>query len=303
MLRHVNPRARATIKMMALAVVGAAVGGGAVAVVQRSEAPSKRTTSRSSSTSPSSSGDTAAGRTATTAAVTRPATPPPGSVRVPILMYHRVSNPATSRSHLERSLTVAPRVFAQQLNWLRAHHYVTITQPQLADAIYGTAELPKNPVMITFDDGYVDISNTVLPLMHKRGMVATAYVITDRVLGADRAFMKVPALRRIEAGGIEVGSHSVSHADLTTLSDAAAMRELEGSRRVLERILGHPVPWLCYPAGRYDARIEALASRAGYVLATTTEPGATHDRSRPLALSRVRISDTTGVSGFSAILG
>lgn len=228
---------------------------------------------------------------------------PEGSVHVPILMFHRVADPKFARSAVERSLTVAPYVFAQQLNWLRGHGYTTITQEALFAAIAHDGPLPAHPVMLTFDDGYIDISKTVLPLVERRHMVATAYVIASRVTGPDRAFMKMAALRKIEAGGIEVGSHSVSHSDMPSLSDAAALRELTDSRRLLERGLGHPMQWFCYPAGRYDARVEALAREAGYLLATTTEPGSDHDRTRPLALSRVRISNSTGVGGLASALG
>ncbi len=225
-----------------------------------------------------------------------------GTVRVPILMYHRVADPAPIKSEGERRLNVSPQDFAKQMDWLAANGYRTITQSQLYDALATGAALPKRPVLLTFDDGYIDISKTVLPILRKRKMVATAYVITDRVTGSDRAFMKFKALRRIEAGGIEVGSHTVSHSDLTSLSESGLRNELAGSRRVLEKGLGHPVQWLCYPAGRFDSRVEAMARETGYVTAVTTEPGVSHSASRPYALSRVRISDSTGVSGLRAAL-
>ena len=95
----------------------------------------------------------------------------------------------------------------------------------------------------------------------------------------------------------------VSHYALTTLSSEQAYAQLLSSRRVLERRLGHRVPWLAYPIGDYDSRIETLARRAGYRLAVTTEYGATQSARRPLALRRLRVSDTTGVSGLAAMLG
>ncbi len=261
--------------------------------------------------------DTTSTAATTTDATTAPATntvyqttefePLPASasstVRVPILMYHRVADPGPIKTAGERALNVAPKDFIAQMDWLKGQGFTTITQSQLYDALAGTAPLPKKPVLLTFDDGYIDISKTVLPILRKRKMVATAYVITSRVTGPDRAFMKFKALKRIEAGGIEVGSHTETHPDLTALSDTALRQELAGSRRTLEKGLGHPVQWLCYPAGRYDARVEAMARTTGYVTAVTTEPGMNHSASRPYALSRVRVSDTTGVSGLRASIG
>ncbi|MGH3115195.1 MAG: hypothetical protein ACRDOP_17175, partial [Gaiellaceae bacterium] len=59
---------------------------------------------------------------------------------------------------------------------------------------------------------------------------------------------------------------------------------------------------LAYPFGAYDARIECLAWRAGYVLAVTTESGVQQSARRPLALPRLRILDSTGVRGLAAML-
>jgi len=71
----------------------------------------------------------------------------------------------------------------------------------------------------------------------------------------------------------------------------------------LERKLDHRVLWLAYPYGNYDGRIEALARKAGYKLAVTTEWGSLQSASRPFALKRLRVLDSTGVSGLAAMLG
>ena len=69
---------------------------------------------------------------------------------------------------------------------------------------------------------------------------------------------------------------------------------------MLERGLRHPVQWFAYPFGAYDERVERLARRAGYVLAVTTENGTV--QSRPLALRRLRVLDSTGVGGLAELL-
>jgi peptidoglycan/xylan/chitin deacetylase (PgdA/CDA1 family) len=61
---------------------------------------------------------------------------------------------------------------------------------------------------------------------------------------------------------------------MTSLSDAEMLEDLKSSRRALERKLGHRAPWLAYPFGAYDERVERLTRRAGYLLAVTTRPGA-----------------------------
>jgi Polysaccharide deacetylase len=96
---------------------------------------------------------------------------------------------------------------------------------------------------------------------------------------------------------------AVAHHDMTSLSDAEMLEDLKSSRRALERKLGHRAPWLAYPFGAYDERVERLTRRAGYLLAVTTRPGTVQSAGQPFALPRLRILDTTGVRGLAALLG
>ena len=219
---------------------------------------------------------------------------------VAILMYHRVNVVSPSTPAITRRLTVDPVVFAHQMRWLRSHGFHTITQRQLFDALMCGRGLPRKPILITFDDGYRDTFTKASPVLARLGMHATAYVISGRI--SKPSFLRWRQLPRLEARGIEIGSHTVSHRALTTLSDSQALAELVRSRRGLEQRLGHRVPWLAYPIGAYDARIEGLARRAGYVLAVTTEAGTRQSAQRPLALHRLRILDSTGVHGLAAML-
>ena len=57
-----------------------------------------------------------------------------------------------------------------------------------------------------------------------------------------------------------------------------------------------------YPAGKFNEHSEELARQAGYVLAVTTQPGATQDARAPFALHRYEVLDTTGVRGLAALL-
>jgi peptidoglycan/xylan/chitin deacetylase (PgdA/CDA1 family) len=228
-----------------------------------------------------------------------PARLPNRALRVPILMYHRI-HPDPPPSH--RSLTVHPGDFARQMRWLKQHGYRTITQRELYDALFLGKPLGPKPIMITFDDGYSEVFHKAVPVLKRLGMRATAYVISGRTLRSDTVFLTWHLLRALERDGVEIGSHTVGHRHLTSLSDGEALRELVRSRRAFERRLGHPVQWLAYPFGAYDSRIERLARRAGYVLAVTTEHGVVQSARRPLALRRLRILDSTGVSGLAAML-
>jgi peptidoglycan/xylan/chitin deacetylase (PgdA/CDA1 family) len=222
---------------------------------------------------------------------------------VPILMYHRIAKLRARLPAITRALTVDPGDFAAQMRWLAGHRFHTVTQEQLFGALEHGEQLPTRPVVITFDDGYRDVLANAAPVMHRLGMHGTAYVITSRISGSDVSFLSWLQLNTLEENGIEIGSHTVDHAELPALSDPAALQELIRSRHALELHLHHPVQWFAYPAGKFDSRTEALVRQAGYVLAVTTQPGVDQDARSPFALHRYEVLDTTGVRGLASLLG
>ena len=231
-----------------------------------------------------------------------PASAPGRKVVVPILMYHRINVVTASTPVASRPLSVHPADFARQMRWLARNGYHTITQRQLFDALMCGRALPRRPILLTFDDGYRDVFFNASTVLKRLNMRATAYVVTDRISGPDISFLTWNLLHALERRGVEIGSHTRAHRDMTSLSDEAMLADLTQSRIVLEHRLGHPVPWVAYPFGSYDARVERLARQAGYVLGVTTEPGGMHSARRPLALPRLRVLDSTGVRGLAAML-
>jgi peptidoglycan/xylan/chitin deacetylase (PgdA/CDA1 family) len=217
-------------------------------------------------------------------------------------MYHRVDMVRSSLPAITQRLTVDPREFEQEMLWLRSQGYHAVSQLRAFDALEYGKPLPPKPIMITFDDGYRDVLGKAAPILDRLHMPATAYVITDRTSGPDPSFLTWGEVRDLERRGFAIGSHTVHHLDLTSLSDSQALEELESSRRVLQQKLHHPVQWFAYPAGAEDLRIVQLVRRAGYVLAVTTQPGRTQNATDPLTLRRYEILDTTNVAGLAAIL-
>jgi peptidoglycan/xylan/chitin deacetylase (PgdA/CDA1 family) len=217
-------------------------------------------------------------------------------------MYHRIGPLNGSLPAITRALTVTAQEFSAQMHWLVAHGFHGVSQLQAFDALEKRGPLPSRPVMITFDDGYRDVLWNAAPVLKRLRLPATAYVITGRVSGADSSFLTWPELRRLEAEGVTVGSHTVHHRELPFLSSSAALAELEQSRQALERHLHHFVQWFAYPAGAENARAARLVREAGYVLAVTTRPGAMQNAAAPLELHRYEILDTTGVSGLRALV-
>jgi len=292
---HLNLRAGAALAAVALFLTACAFGGHASAASTNSEA---------TATAPSDGAAAEQPRTDAPSCPLRFPNPLPTRQRaVPILMYHRVDYVKPTTPAATKALTVSPEDFRHQMAWLKRHGYHTITQRSLFNALMCGSHLRRKPIVVTFDDGYRDVYRYATPVIERFGMRAISYVITERISGEDPSFLTWKQVRRFEGRGVEFGSHTVSHASLTSLSDVGALEELVNSRKKLERKLDHRVPWLAYPYGDYDGRIEALARKAGYKLAVTTDWGSLQSASRPFALKRLRVLDSTGVSGLAAMLG
>jgi peptidoglycan/xylan/chitin deacetylase (PgdA/CDA1 family) len=221
---------------------------------------------------------------------------------VPVLAYHRVGRLPTVQTPISDALTLEPSVFDAQMEWLAKHGFHAITPRQLLVALDLGKRLPKRPVLITFDDGYADVLYNAAPILHRLGMPATAFIITDRVSGPDPSFLTWPDLRDLEHDGFTIGSHTVHHPDLTKLSPAQAWFELSQSRKTLERHLGTAVHSFAYPDGAQSPALVRSARTAGYALAFTTRPGDAQSSRQLLLLHRYDIHRNVDLARFAALL-
>ena len=93
---------------------------------------------------------------------------------VPVIMYHTVGIP--NENWQWNYLTCPYEVFEDQLRWMKKRGFHTISLQQLYNYMNGGIDLPKNPVVLTFDDGYLDNWVFAYPLLKKYGFKGTIYV-------------------------------------------------------------------------------------------------------------------------------
>jgi peptidoglycan/xylan/chitin deacetylase (PgdA/CDA1 family) len=93
--------------------------------------------------------------------------------------------------------------------------------------------------------------------------------------------------RELDANGVEIGSHTMTHPILTNISDERLRRELHGSKLRLEEALGRRVDQFCYPNGDNDERVQCEVARAGYRVAVTCVGGLNKRGDDPLTLRRI----------------
>lgn len=209
---------------------------------------------------------------------------------VPILFYHVVNRPPPGTPNPE--LWVSREDFAAQVNALAQRGYHAVTLQQAYDAWHRGGLLPSKPIVFSFDDGYHSQYTNALPILHARSWPGVLNLQVD-LLKTD---LKPPEIRAMIAAGWEVDAHTISHPDLTTLSAERLRREIAGSRDEIRRRFGVPVNFFCYPAGRFDPAVEAAVREAGFIGATTTQPGAAAPGQSPFELRRIRVNGSDGVA-------
>ncbi len=213
--------------------------------------------------------------------------PRPGSVPW-VAMYHSVGD-ATDDPY---RVTVTPDRLDAQLGWLRRRGLRGVSMTELLAA--RSRGEGRDLVGLTFDDGYADFVEHALPCLRRRGCGATLFVLPGRLggvnawdpLGPRKPLLTADGIRHAAAEGVEIGSHGLTHVDLTRADDAALSAETAESRALLTELTGAPVTGFCYPYGTVDARAADAVRTAGYRYACAIDPGAL---TGPYALPRVHV--------------
>ena len=214
-----------------------------------------------------------------------------------VLTYHHVND------HEGDLVTVSPRIFEQQIAALAERDYAFLTADDFAAIVRGEREAPERPVLITFDDGYLDTWLHAYPVLKRYGARASLFLVTSWVADRnDRRDLGVfipdhedttAALTRHGAeaecaltwgevetmardGVMDVQSHTQTHlrCRISENSAEAIARELAGSREIIESRLGTRCRHLAWPKGKYDEEAIRLARSLGYEALFTTLRGA-----------------------------
>lgn len=220
-----------------------------------------------------------------------------------ILTYHAIGAPGEDATKYRVPL----RRFRWQLGYLHLRRTV-VSVDRLLDDYQAHRPAPGNCVAITLDDGYRDNYDHTFPALRRYGFPATAFVVTSLMGKSNiwdseselvgRAIMTWDQAREMESGGVQIGSHTVSHCDLSAASAAAVRNELEESRDDLRRELGKSDLLLAYPFGGYDSQVRELAEASGYRAACTVKEGFVTPSVSRFDLPRVHIDGRYGIVRF-----
>lgn len=202
-----------------------------------------------------------------------------------ILMYHRV-NP--DKDLPDMHIPVTPGAFRDQMGWLAQNGWRVISLSEAVRQIKnGKIKIPRQ-VAITFDDGFRDNYHQAFPVLAHWGFPATIFLIAGRI-GKDPDYIDFFQAREMQEHGIEFGSHTVTHPDLTAVPELQAQQEIGWSKALLEESLG-TIDMFAYPGGRFNTRHCRIARQAGYKAAVTIAPGGNSRGEDMFMLKRTEIA-------------
>jgi peptidoglycan/xylan/chitin deacetylase (PgdA/CDA1 family) len=218
-------------------------------------------------------------------------------LRVPILMYHYVGNNPNPADRQRDTLSISPDKFEAQVKYLRDNGYTSISLDTLYAALKKQTSLPAKPVILTFDDGYIDFYVNAYPILKAYNISATVFVITGFV--GQPAYLTWPQIKEMsDSQSISIEAHTVHHSHLPSISDDAAVYELAESKKMLEQMLGIPVNFIAYPFGSTDERIMNIAKNVGFVGGVGTWPDKIQSEGAIYDLPRERINGSVDLANF-----
>lgn len=207
-----------------------------------------------------------------------------------VLCYHAVTDA------WDDPLATEPQTLERQIKLLLARGYTAVSAEE------ALANRPRT-LHVTFDDAFRSVAG-VLGALERLNVPVTIFAcarfaddgghfrvseLRRRVPPDEDELLTMPwqTLRELAERGVEMGSHTVSHAHLPELGQDELLAELRDSRERMDDQLGRPCRFLAYPYGQHDARVHAAARAAGYTAAFTLDPPT--GAFEPLAVPRVGV--------------
>lgn len=201
-------------------------------------------------------------------------------VKIPVLMYHRIGDPAFDG---DVRYSISSLKFRLHMAALREAGWRAISLDDFLAWHRDELSLPEKSFLLTFDDGYSSVHTVATPVLKEYGWRATMFVVTDFIGGEDhwmRDFGPTPQrllstseLHEMVLSCWDVQSHSARHISLTKLSRIELFNDLKRSIDRLSSVLGDDVTCVAFPYGHYSSSVIDVAREVGFRAAFSVRPG------------------------------
>ena len=223
-------------------------------------------------------------------------------IRVPVLMYHYVSELPADADAIRRGLTLHPDIFRQHIEYLSDNGYNSVSLYDIDSALENGTELPPNPVVLTFDDGYIDAYTEVFPVLQAHNMTGTFFIITQFADDSLPGYLNWGQIAEMADAGMNMEGHTKTHATLNERDFDFLVFQVMGSLESLIVHSGQIPRMFSYPVGRYDEHTLRFMESTPVERAVTTQVGTVHTTDNRFEMLRMRITDQTGVAALIHLL-
>lgn len=211
---------------------------------------------------------------------------------IPVLMYHGILDKPWGISNL----FVRINEFEEQMKYLADNGYTTLFM----------SEIDKNvdkPIIITFDDGYLDVYRYAYPILKRYNLKATAFVIGGFADG--NYYMTYDNMKELsDSNTFEIGSHTMTHKPLAKLTNEEIENELKNSKVKIEEVIKKEVNVIAYPTGSFDDRVIDIAKKYyKYGLSTISGIETFDKNTNNYKIKRINITRGISLDNFKKVIG
>lgn len=220
-------------------------------------------------------------------------TPRSYTAAVPIYMYHWIKEDTGGYEYPETM--VKPSELRKQFEYIANNSYDDLFVSEIAK-VYKY----EKPIALTFDDGWQDVYTNAYPLAKEYNVKFSMYVIKDLV-GTPGYCTEDELIEMKESGLVEIGSHTVTHRKLASLTTDEIYNELSESKKYLKENLGIDTNVICYPSGSFNSTVVKIAKELGYELGLAMDGGIYYsNKDSIMEMSRIFATRSMSLDTFIA---
>jgi peptidoglycan/xylan/chitin deacetylase (PgdA/CDA1 family) len=214
-----------------------------------------------------------------------------GEVSIPVLNYHSIG--VTQGN----TLVLDPKKLTRQMEFLAEQGYSPLTLSNFILLLEKKKTAPAKPVLLTFDDGYLDNYEQAMPILKLHGFPATIFISPGTI--GQEGKLNWEQVKEMHEAGWDIQPHGMTHPHLPELTAAQQKEEIMQSRRQIEQQLGTNADIFCYPYGEFNKQTLKILKDEGFRYAFTIRQGRTTSTQEPFYLRRIYVNSEDSLQEWS----
>lgn len=202
-------------------------------------------------------------------------------VRIPILSYSLINDSG-------EPLSLSKATFESHIKWLNDNGFTFLSAKEAYEMITTGNNVPKRPVVISFEDGYDDVFVNAYPILQKYDAKATVFISSDNI--NEESYLNESMMKTMHENGISFQGHSKDNKKLQLLNYDEQYQYLKESKERIEGILNNKVEILMYPYGSYDEDTIAVMDKLGYKMGIGNRYGYAREGNGIYNVRRIKIT-------------